>query len=131
MEIHDRPHMHDLLPQEGSSTEGSQEKRDFDGLTPSEKVFAVLAVARQPISQELALNFAGLNPVELDPETLEGIRTIFTSNKVEHIEQEEGNTRYQLTEEAKENLSKGIDLATAETQVENVLLEIAKKEYGL
>ena len=100
--------------------------RPFGDLQDEDRVRAILATVREPVSKEMIFDFAGVDAVSAQSETLMQIESIMAEYKVE---QPEGPDKFWVPLEKQEESIKnlGVDWTTVRGQIADILW----KEIGL
>ncbi len=98
--------------------------RDYSMLDDSEKLIAILAIVREPVSRELAIEFSGVDTTQEGSK--EKVEKAFLSTGMIETEKE-GEKRYMVDDATKEELNKTIDLMSAE----KVIADYLWKSMGL
>ena|SRR5882724_6237618 len=62
-------------------SEQKQKKVEFEALSPSRKVEAILAAVKEPVSRKLALDFAGIDLTTIDGRHAEEIDAVFARHQ--------------------------------------------------
>lgn len=79
-------------PKPVSRTEGEAKPKatkEFSALTTPEKVKAILAGVREPVSQEMVYDFACIEPPKLTDDEKEAVDAIFHDPRIQHRRNEE------------------------------------------
>src|SRR6266404_5258590 len=98
---------------EMSQKERADKMREyFSNLNAKDKLYAVLGFARQPMTRGLALDLGSIKYDELNDEEKKQVDKIFKQNDVD-ITTVEGEQKYWLNEDARNELAKNADLKEA------------------
>lgn len=92
--------------------------REYSMLSDSEKLVAILAAVREPVSKRLAIEFSGVDMTKEGAE--EKIEKAFLTTGVVETE-EEGEKRYMLDSSTRTELGKTINLKSAQKVIADYL----------
>lgn len=90
-------------------------KRTFDQLNTDEKVKAILGTVYEPVSRELALDFAGVNYDSLSETQQIAIDAVFNSDEVERTEDED--SKYTLSQTGRDALGVEVDITSVHKRI--------------
>jgi len=100
----------------------------FDSLALSEKVRAVLAAVREPVSRDFALNLAGIELEALSPDQAHAVEAVFDSPDTDESSGEYGSS-YRLSETARSLVDKDV-LGAANHRITESLWEGFTEDFG-
>ena len=79
--------------------------KEFSALTPPEKVKAILAGVKEPVSQKMVYDFAGIEPSKLTDEEKDTVSKVFDDPRVQHIKDEKSLTeQYRIDQKKQEEV---------------------------
>ena len=85
--------------------------REYSSLDDKDKVHAILGAVLEPVSKQFAIGLSGINYEEMDDEQRIKVDSIFTRVGIETTEESVG-TKYRLSDEEREKLSRRVDMKT-------------------
>lgn len=90
--------MAEQFPQQLPNMDANQEQtaRPFEGLSPRDKVEAILADARSPMTMGLILEYAGVQYDALPDEDKEAVNGVFSAPNVQQSTHEKFGQQYQV-----------------------------------
>lgn len=100
--------------------------KEFTALTAPNKVKAILAGVREPVSQEMIYDFAGIEPEKLTDKEKDAVTAIFSDPRVQHRRSEEfQEEQYSIDPEKQQEVFQelGIDSSIADAQIADYFLE--------
>jgi hypothetical protein len=100
-----------------------QPSQEYDALSDDEKLNAILGAIQSPISKERAIQLSGINYASLDDEQRIKLNSVFSQKDVETTEEKGGVSQYILGEEARQKLSKKVDMVTVHRAIAKKKLE--------
>lgn len=103
--------------------------KPFNDLDEGEKIRAILATVREPVTRDLLFHFAGIDPLALMPEQVTSLDLIISENKAELSADYIGPDKFWVPLEKQESSIKdlGVDGKTVHGQIADVLM----KDLGL
>ncbi len=100
----------------------SNKPQEFSALNPDQKVRAILAVVKKPVSREFALDLGGIDYNELETEEKEKIDKIFDEEDID-MTKVDNQDRYKMKPDVIEEFGKIVDLPSTHRQVTDNLFD--------
>jgi hypothetical protein len=116
-------------PKSVSRTEGEAKPnvpKEFSVLTMSEKVKAILAGVREPVSQAMIYEFAGVEPTTLTDKEKEAVNAIFLDPRIQHGRDDKTHVeQYFIDPKRQEEVFQelGIESYTVDLQIADTLMK--------
>ena len=97
-------------------------ERNFRDLPPSERVVAILAAVREPISRRGTIIFGNVDYEKLEEKEKDEVDAVFQGEQVDKSG-EEGQEIYWLKKRAKQDVEAAVDMASVHDRIAGVLEE--------